>query len=177
MWQFYLAQAISILTAAVAVISMQFKSMKWILVGQIAANLLTASTYFLLDGTSGAGLCIIAIVQSVIMFIYNVKKVKPHFAVMILFIALYVGCSVISFSSFIDIFSMLAAVCFVISISQEKSSTSRLFYVFNPLLWMVYDFYVKAYGNLIMHAVIFVSTAAAIIRVDIFGKRKTKENE
>ena len=52
---FYLAQGISVLTALTAMVMMQFKSMKKILAGQIIANLLTASTYFLLGGFSGAG--------------------------------------------------------------------------------------------------------------------------
>jgi hypothetical protein len=45
------------LTGVVAVVMMQFKDMRKILIGQILANLLTASTYFLLGGFSGAGIC------------------------------------------------------------------------------------------------------------------------
>ena len=168
---FYVAQGISILTALIAMVSMQFKNMRLILAGQIAANLLTALTYLLLGGLSGAGICIIAIFQSVIMFIFNIKKIKPHLAVVIGFVLLYVACSIYYFTSFIDVFSMLAAICFALSVTQEKPSSARIFYVVNPLLWMVYDIYVKAYVNLAMHAVIFISTAIAIIRLDIIRKK------
>lgn len=71
---FYIAQAISVLTALVAVFMVQFKTMEKILVGQIMANVLTASTYFLLGGFSGAGICFIAILQSVIMFLLAKKR-------------------------------------------------------------------------------------------------------
>ena len=52
--EFYIAQGISIVTALVAILSMQLKNMKSILIFQITANLLAASTYFLLDIFSGA---------------------------------------------------------------------------------------------------------------------------
>ena len=42
MEEFYIAQGISILTAIVAILSMQMKSMKAILITQICANLLAS---------------------------------------------------------------------------------------------------------------------------------------
>lgn len=171
---FYIAQAISVLNALTAVLIMQCKNMKIILIGHIATNLLTASTYFLLDSFSGAGICVIAIVQTVIMFFYNRKNVKPHIPVILGFIVLYIGCSVLYYKSPIDILSALAAVTFAISVTQEKPSVSRFWYLFNPLLWMVYDIYAKAYVNFVMHTAIFISTFWAMIRVDRIFDRKNK---
>ena len=74
--EFYIAQGISIVTALVAILSMQLKNMKSILVFQITANLLAASTYFLLGGFSGAGISLIAIIQLIVMFFYNKKNTK-----------------------------------------------------------------------------------------------------
>ena len=54
--EFYIKQSISILTALLAVVMMQFKSMKMILLGQITVNLLAASTFFLFGGRSGGGM-------------------------------------------------------------------------------------------------------------------------
>lgn len=173
--EFYIAQAISILNGILAIIMMQFKSMKNILIFQIICNLLTASTYLLLGGLSGAGICIIAIVQTVTMFIYNVKKLPPHKAVIAAFIALYIGCSAFYYSSFIDIFSALAAVCFAFSVVQTKSSLSRLWYLFNPLCWLIYDIFTRAYGNFVLHLVIFVSTFIAILRNDVKRKENRKD--
>ena len=75
---FYVAQGISILTAIVAIMSMQLKSMKGILISQIIANLLASSTYFVLGSFSGAGISLIAIIQLVVVYIYDKKNVKPH---------------------------------------------------------------------------------------------------
>jgi hypothetical protein len=171
---FYVAQGISVLTALTAMVMMQFRSMKKILAGQIVANLLTASTYFLLGGFSGAGICFVAIVQSVVMFLYDRKGKKPPLWVLGIFIALYLTCSAMYFSSFMDIVSALAAVCFAVSIAQQKASASRAWYVMNPLLWMIYDLYTRAYANFLMHLVIFISTVTAMIRLDL---RKKTDHE
>lgn len=168
--EFYIAQAISIINGVLAVIMMQFKSMRKILIFQIICNLLAALSYFLLGGFSGAGICVIAIVQSVLMFIYNIKKVPPHKPVIVVFILLYIGCSAFYYKSVIDIFSALAAVCFAVSIVQTKPSRSRLWYLFNPLSWLAYDIFTLAYGNLFLHLVVFISTLVAIIRNDIKSK-------
>lgn len=170
--EFYIAQGISVLTAVVAVLMMQFKKMSWILAGQILANLLTASTYFLLGGFSGAGMCLLAILQSVVMFCYAKKEKKPHLPVVIGFILLYVACSVYYYASPVDICSALAAVCFALSVVQTKPAASRFWYALNPLCWLIYDLFTMAYGNFIMHVVIFLSTALAFIRLDLLHAKK-----
>lgn len=176
--EFYLAQGISIITAIIAVIMMQFKKLKWILLGQLTTNLLTAVSYILLGGLSGGGICFIAILQSLVMFFYNQKNKKPHLWVLGLFIVAYIACSVIYFKSFIDIFSALAAVCFAVSIAMETPFLSRIWYVFNPIFWAVYDVYTLAWGNLLIHTVVFISTVVALIRVDdIFGFKKRKREK
>ena len=164
--EFYRAQGISVLTDIVAVVMMQFKDMRKILIGQILANLLTASTYFLLGGFSGAGICLIAIVQTVTMFLYNLKERPPHRAVIFLFILLYLACSAFYYKSPVDLFSAMAAICYAFSVVQTKSSLSRLWYLFNPLCWLIYDLFTRAYGNLLLHVVIFSSTLIAIFRND-----------
>ncbi|MBQ1947214.1 MAG: YgjV family protein [Clostridia bacterium] len=164
---FYIAQAISILTALVAVFMVQFKTMEKILVGQIMANVLTASTYFLLGGFSGAGICFIAILQSVIMFLLAKKEKQVKLPVILVFVGLYLVCSFLYYSSFVDVFSALAAVCFAFSIAAKNPKLSRRWYVLNPICWMIYDIATKAYGNFIIHAVVFISTFSAILRLDI----------
>ena len=168
---FYIAQGISVLTCIVAILMMQWKTMKKILMGQIAANLLTASTYFLLGGFSGAGICFIAIFQSIVMFFYSLKQIPPHRWVIGVFLALYVGCSAVCYQSPGDILSALAAICFAMSVVQTKPSLSRLWYLFNPLFWLCYDILTRAVGNFLLHLVVFIATLFAIIRNDLPKKK------
>ena len=169
----YIAYGFSVLTAVVAIVMIQFKSMSLILIGQITANLLTALSYFFIGGWSGSGICFIAIAQSIVMFLYERKHKKPQLWVILLFIAAYVTCSAILFKSVFDVFSAAAAVCFAVSVVQKNPFYSRVWYAADMLFWTVYDVSCAQYGNLIMHAVIFLATFIAMIRADgLFRKRE-----
>ena len=173
---FYVAQGISVVTAIIAACMVQFKNLKLILLGQLTTNLLTAVSYILLGGLSGGGICLIAIVQSTVMFFYNQKKKKPQCWVLALFIVAYVVCSIVYYESFVDIFPAISAVCFAVSITMSTPFFSRVWFIFNPISWVIYDIVKLAYGNLLIHTVVFVSTAVALIRVDdIFGFKKRKK--
>lgn len=170
----YIAYGFSILTAVVAIVMMQFKNMTAILLGQITVNLLTALSYFFVGGWSGSGICFIAIIQSVIMFFYDRKGIKPQLWVILLFISAYITCSAILFNSIFDIFSAAAAVCFAISIIQKNPFFSRVWFAADMILWTVYDISCRQYINLIVHTVIFLSTFIAMIRVDGLFRKKNK---
>lgn len=170
--EFYIAQAISIVTGILAVLTMQLKSMRNILIGHIIVNVTSASTYFLLGGFSGAGICIIAIIQSITMFVLNVKNIKPGLWLTAIFVALFVACSAVYYKSPIDILSGLAAILFAVSVVQTKASLSRAWFVFNPLAWLIYDLFTQAYVQMIIHAAIFISTTLSIFRNDL---KKNKE--
>ena len=185
--EFYIAQGISILTAIIAILSMQLKSMKGILITQIIANLLASSTYFVLGSFSGAGISLIAIIQLIVVYIYGLKKIKPHKLVIITFIAAYTGYTIYSIinamqtnpnhNPFFDLFPYLAAVFFALGIIQEKPSIYRIYGMLNPLCWLVYDIYSLALINSIMRVGIFLSALIAKIRLDGFMRKKQTNNE
>ena len=102
--------------------------MKWVLITQIAANLLASSTYFLLDSFSGAGISLVAIIQLVVMYILNKKEIKPNKILVILFIVMYFVCWIINFKSFMDIFPFLAALCFALGIFQDNATACNAGY-------------------------------------------------
>ena len=170
--EFILAQVISVLTTAFSVLSMQFKNVKPILLCQLMSNLLCSITYLLLGGFSGAAICLVAILQCIVSFVCNVKDIKPHWLLCVGFTAVYVACSIVWAQSVADVFSAMGAVVFSIGMTQKKASVTRLWYAANPVCWMIYDVFTMAYGNLITHLIIFASTMAAIIRIDLAAYRK-----
>ncbi len=165
---FYIAQGISVITAIIAILSVQLKNMKGILVTQLIGNSMAASTYFLLGGFTGAGVSIIAVVQTVVMYFYNVKDKKPHLAVTLAFIAAYILNAALTFSSIFDIFPAIAAVCFALAVAQTKPVAFRFFSIWNPLCWIVYDVYAKAPVNLLTHMGVLISVLVACVRLDGF---------
>lgn len=177
-WQFIIAQGFSFLSAIAVIIGMQCKNMKMILLWQSLGNLAVALGYFLLGGISGGLICLFAVGQGAVMYLYNKKGRKPHVAVLALFIAISIACSVItaySTRSIAEIFSATGAILYTLSIAQQRPAASRAIYLFNPVCWMCYDVFTKAIVSFIIHLVVFVATLVGMIRVDILGKKKAKE--
>ena len=176
---FWMAQGISVFTGILAIIMMQFKNMKTILLFQIIVNATASLNYFLLGGDSGAIVSALAIIQSVVMFFYNTKERKPHIPVIIGFIACYVGVSlfnIIVSGDPMEIFPALAAVCFSLSLVQTKPSAFRIWGSFNPACWLVYDFYTTSYVMFCVHFCILISSLVAMIRIDGTFKRQKNNN-
>ena len=171
---FFIAQGISVVTTVVAILCMQLKKMNAILICQLAANLLAALTYLFLDGKSGVGISIIAVAQTLVMFLFERKGKKPHPVIIGSFIAAYVGYSVLIFQNIFDLLPLGAAICFALGIAQKKPSAYRIFGAINPLFWLAYDVYTMALVNIIMHSCIFISAVVGIVRLDIVGRRKSK---
>ena len=164
----YIVTGISVITAVIAILSVQLKNMKAILATQIIGNTLAASTYFLVGRFTGAGVSIIAVLQTVVMYFYNVKNKKPHRTVTLAFIAAYVINAALTLITVFDIFPAISAVCFALAVAQTKPIRFRFFSIWNPLCWMIYDVYAKLPVNFLMHLGIFISVIVACIRLDGF---------
>ena len=126
---------------------MQMKSMKAILITQIRSNLLVSSTYFLLGSFSGAGISLIAIIQLIVMYVYDKKETKQHWSIVAMFIAAYIVYSVSNFKNVMDIFPLLATIFFALVVVQKKPSIFRIYGMLNQLCWLVYDIYSLAIIN------------------------------
>ena len=113
--EFYIAQGISIISGIFAIIMMQQKNMRTILIFQIIVNLTASLNYLILGGNSGAILSIIAIVHLIVMFLYNKKEKAPHLITVLAFMAAYLASSVYNVIALSDLRELLpaaAAVCF-----------------------------------------------------------------
>ena len=170
-----IAHIISICNAFIAVLVMQLKSVKTILVGHITINLIAGISFFMLKGYSGASICVIAIVQCAVMYLYDRKGIKPHWPVILLFMAAYVASSVVFYHHPVDFLAALAALFFAFGVTRTNPSVIRLWNALNPVTWMAYDICIDAYGTLVMHTIIFLSIVFAIVRLDILPKRRAKK--
>ena len=161
---------------------MQMKKMELILAGQLLMNLLSSLSFLFLGGSSGGIVCAVAILQTAIMYVFQKKEKSPPLGLTLGFLSLYIIGTAIGFVSlkdwsfvsvFINSLSGVAAVCYCMSVAASTPKKSRLWYVFNPLCWMIYDIPVKAFVNLIVHTSVFVSTFTALIKTDkIFSRNK-----
>ncbi len=162
---------ISLLTLLFAVVGIQFKNMKIIIISQLLSNGLLAAQCIIGGTLSSGGVVILATVQTVISFIFAYKKKKFPTWLTCVFILGFTAVALISFfspsipSTPFDFITMVAAWFFAIAMVQEKSWICRIFSTANLILWLIYDIIVLPY-NIITHVVIIVFNVIAILRND-----------
>ncbi len=176
---FWVAQGISVVAGILAVVMMQLKNMKIILLFQVLINLIASTNYLLMDGGSGMLLSLVAIIHSFVMFFYNTKEIRPHVPVTVGFILVYFGCAIYNLvitHDPMEILPAFAAFCFSMSLIQKKASVFRIWCAFNPAFWVPYDIYTESYVMFLVHLGILISSIVGMIRLDgLFRKKKEKQ--
>ena len=167
---FLIAQIIGVITAIIAIGCVQFKNEKILLLGYFFSNILTATSCALLGGLAGAWICLVAAVQTLIVYFVNKRDLeaarKGRRVVAAVFAVIYIVGTILTFSSWPDIVVCVCALLYTTTVVQENSSRMRTATAFNMALWIVYDITIGAYTNIITHALTLVSTLTAKIRLD-----------
>ena len=171
-WTFYVAQVVGVLTTIITVVAAQLKNMKYILICQLCANLMVAVSSAMLGGLSGAWLCSVAAVQTVVWYFLEKRGIssKTKKWTLWLFAAMYVVGTVIVYQSWGDIVSCTGVLLYLLAITQSKPSRYRCYICLNTLLWMIYDITILSFGSLIAHGVEFTSALIGILRLDVDGR-------
>lgn len=165
---FILAQIVGVLTTVVAVATFQFKDVRHILLGNVLSNLMVALQFALLGGLSGAWICIVAALQTVVMYFLDKKENTGTLRryLLLLFCAMYIAGTCIVYKGWGDIVSCVCALIYVVAILQTDSKSFRKCIFVNASLWIVYDIYTMAYASVLTHGMELVSIITAMLRMD-----------
>lgn len=167
---FLLAQIFGIFSTFAAILCVQARTAGGVLLGQILANGFSGLSYGLLGSLSGAWVCILASVHSVLIsFIRKLdesRRNKLILLVSVVFAIAYVVGSIVTFTRWPDALSCVCALLFVLTIAQEDASKMRNVMLISMSLWVFFDISVGAYTNIITHASTIVSIITAKIRLD-----------
>ncbi|MBQ8742736.1 MAG: YgjV family protein [Clostridia bacterium] len=156
---------ISVFTTLAAICSLQFKSMKVIIITQLMTNALLGIQCIVGGTLSASGIVFLAAAQSLISFIFSSKKIRFPIWLTILFMLGYTTVTILTFATPFDILAMLAAWTFALSIVQEHSYICRIFSVINSILWLVYDAFVLP-SSILTHSIVLIFAIVGIIRND-----------
>ena len=167
---FLLAQIFGIFSTFAAILCVQASTAGGVLLGQILANGFSGLSYGLLGSLSGAWVCILAAVHSVLISVIRKldesRKKKLILLVSVVFAIAYVVGSVVTFTRWPDAISCVCALLFVLTIAQEDASKMRNVMLVSMSLWVFFAISVGAYTNIITHASTIVSIITAKIRLD-----------
>ena len=156
-----------LLVPITAVIVIRLNDIKKILIGEILLNFFVAANYILLNGFSGAGTCILAAVQAVVMYFLPGQWKKISAGV---FIGIYAVWMVLSYGSAMDILPFVSAVFYSLAIMQGKPRGYKMCKSINALSCLIYDILVGAYFIMITHGLLLILST-----VQLYKKEKVQE--
>lgn len=136
---YYIAQIIGIIVTAGAILALQLKNKKQMLVVSIINNVLSAVNILLLDQiSSGVIINFVAVFQIIVALVHEKRGTEVSLAEKIIFLALYVFGGILGFEKGIDVLSVVAAVLYMLAMFQKKEQYIRLLLLGNMLTWTVY---------------------------------------
>ena len=167
---FLVAQLFGILSTVAAILCVQAKTSAGVLLGQILANGFSGLSYGLLGSLSGAWVCIVAAVHSVLISVVRKQqesvKRKGVRIISVVFAVAYVIGSAVTYNQLPDVISCICALLFVLTIAQEDASGMRNVMLVSMSLWILFDISVGAYTNIITHGSTILSILTAKMRLD-----------
>ena len=135
-------------------------------------NFLVGISYILTSGISGAATCFVACIQVLVNYGFNKRKKNIPMFVIVMHATIFVGLNIFTFRDWYDILALIAALIFVFSVAQSSSAHYRILYFSNSMVWIFYDCFASAYGNLMTHIVLMLATFVAILLRDSKGYSK-----
>lgn len=164
-------QIVGVFVTIMVIVIQQLKSRKQILWASVFVNMLGALNVLLLDGFgSGVTVNFVAIAQILVALWHEKKNTKEGLIEKIIFLALYVGVGVISYTSPLDILAILAAVFYMVAMLQKKEQNIRLCLLTNMTSWTIYHGILRSTGIFAQLAGI-VSAVIALYRYRQKGKK------
>lgn len=136
---YYIGQALGVIVTVGAILTLQLKNKKQMLLVSAVVNILAAFNILLLDTlSSGVIINLVAVLQIVLSLWHEKKKTDVTLPEKIVFLILYVFGGAIGFKSIIDILSIVAAVFYMLAMFQKKEQRIRLFLMGNMISWTIY---------------------------------------
>jgi len=172
-----LAQIFGLIGILVNIIGIQFKDKKSILISFILANLIFGFTFLFLGSYSGAVICAISAVETIIKYFFDVKNKKFPLYLTIIYIIVSVTGGLLVYKSTIDIYPIFCSILYVLTIVQTKERNIRIITFINVIAWTIYDLYVGLYSVALNDVWFSISTLIAIYRYDIYNKLLIKKIE
>ena len=169
---FILAQIFGFLGAISNMVAMQIDDKKKILLFYVLANFTYGTNYLLLGAISGAVICFVEGIETIINTIFEHKNKTIPKWLLVIYLLIALGIGVYTYTSIIDLFAILGGILYVLLITVKKESSIRKITFILMIIWITYDFIVKSYVAGINDTIILISTMIGIYRFDIKKGKK-----
>lgn len=153
-------------------LSVQCRKKKHILLVQLFANIFYAVQYMFLSAPAALFPSLIAVVRNLIFYLYEKKRKKiPFYAtsfilILILIVAYY------SYEGIISLIPIFIAIAYTIGQTFKNPRKFKYIFGFCSIIWIIYNFSVKAYVGVLGNIMEIISATTAITREKRLEKKK-----
>ncbi len=169
-------QAIGYIGLIFAIIAFQCKSHKGVMIFRTLNEMFFVVQYLCLGSYTGAAMNIIGSTRN-ISFAACVEKNKSTKPLQIIFCIIFVVAGLMTTPVGIVQFMVIGAkIVSTIAYGMKNTTLIRLLTLPTSICWFVYNFSCGSVAGSLCEALTIISIFAAIIRIDIIGKRKQKLN-
>ncbi len=170
------AQALGVVAAGIAILSMVFKSKTNIMLFCLIYNLLTLFSYLLLGEFLGCIMVGVLTLKSLCYYFFALKKLKPNVWVLIFLEVSILTVSIVLWSSWVDVFMIANGLINTYFSWQNNVKYLKASVVLCAGLLILYDVFVGAYAYIISE-VLYGATALVSLIVLLKKQNKTEECE
>ena len=147
------AQVFGFIAIGLWVFSIQKNSKKDILFFQTGANLFYIIMYLILGAYTGASMNFISASKGLIFYEYEKqKRIIPKYLLIIFLVAITI-LGFITWSSFLSLIPMVAAILYIVSTWQKDLKVIRVVYIIAAIAWIYYNYitgaYIGVFGNIL----------------------------
>lgn len=157
---YIIGQILGFIAFIVSIYAYQRVKKRDILLCMVISNIINLIHYFLIGAYSGSITKILAILRDLFIVLKEKNKSLSNLLFLIIFILIYIGVSIYTFTNILSLFPLIAAIIYIIPTWLGDSKTVKKTALFCYILWLIYNIYVLSIAGVIAN---IVSIASIII--------------
>ena len=130
----------------------------------VISNIINLVHYLILGAYSGCITKVIAIFRDIFIVLKEKNKRLSSVLFLIIFLLIYVGVSIYTFTNILSLFPLLAAIIYIIPTWLGNSKTVKKTALFCYVLWLIYNIYVLSIAGVTANIVSIVSIIIGLKR-------------
>ena len=158
-----ISKVLDLILPILAVVVLCMNNMKLLLIGEIAMNGIVFLSYILSSGISGAGVMVLAIVQSVIMFFLSGKEKQAKIVTWV-FLGIHTLWTVFAFETLRDLLPFACVVFYTLCLMQPTAQKYKVYKAGNAGCWVIYDLLICNYTVLITHGLQLIMSLIGVFK-------------
>lgn len=171
---FILAQIMGGIALLITSISIFSKNKKYYFAMQVVVNVFYALS-FIFNGGLVAGInSLISVMQVLILFIFEKKKITPPKYLILVFSACYVTVGAIFFARPLDVITMITPIMFAVAMWMKNMQLVRYMLILPNVLLSVYALLLQVYTSAILDAIEASVLVIAIVKFHLQYKNERK---